>query len=117
MLSRRPRQSFPTGTCSGAPVSKTAHSAAQTRGAMERDRAHVLFIEMTMHFEQTDLAIQRRTERLMQRRKALATNVDHRAVHLDDRADGPIPGRGAGSNDEAVAHPGSPELRVPFIQI
>lgn len=40
-----------------------------------------------MDFEQTAFAVDRRAQRLMQRRQMLAADIHHGPVHLDDSAD------------------------------
>jgi hypothetical protein len=63
------------------------HTTPQPGGAVQSNGAHVLLVKVTMHLEQAFLAVQSRTERLMQRRELRAANVHDRAVDLCDGAD------------------------------
>jgi hypothetical protein len=65
---------------------KDGHAPAQPGAAMERDRAHMGFIEMLVHLEGVGFMIKPTDKRLMQRRQNIADNVDYRPVHLRNRA-------------------------------
>jgi hypothetical protein len=47
----------------------------------------VLLVEVPVDLEHAAVTVERRAQRPMQRRKALAADVDDRAMNLRDRAD------------------------------
>lgn len=53
---------------------------------MQRDGARPLFVEMAMHLEDITLTIQTDVNGLMQRRQAIAQDVDHRPVRSRNEA-------------------------------
>jgi hypothetical protein len=54
---------------------------------MQRDGTHVMLIEMLIDLEGARFMVHRRTQCLVQWRKAAARNVDDRSVDLGDRSD------------------------------
>ena len=64
------------------------HAAPESRRAGEGDGAHLVRVEMVQHFEHRRAAVDGHRERAVQRWQRLAGDIHHRAVDLDDMADG-----------------------------
>ena len=63
------------------------HPPAQPCRAVQGDRAYMRFIEMLVGFKCISLMVESTQQRPMQRRQNGAGDIDHRAMHLGDRAD------------------------------
>ena len=66
---------------------KHRHPPAQSRRAVQSNRARVPFVEMLVHFKRVRFTVGLTHQRLMQRRQNGAGDIDHRPVHLGDGAD------------------------------
>jgi hypothetical protein len=55
---------------------------------MQRDGAHMMFINVLMNFEQVGFVIQPGTQCLSQWRQYIASNDSHRAMNLGNDTDG-----------------------------
>jgi hypothetical protein len=55
---------------------------------MQGDSPDAVFVEMLMNLEQITLVVEFQSQRLTQRRQALASNDDHRTIDLGDDANG-----------------------------